>query len=321
MSWKLDICHVTSYHYDRPVVSSYNEARVTPMGTDRQLVGHSEVRVEPQAEVFAYYDYWGSLVHTFDVHDPHDTLVVTSIATVETGPAGSGDPRTSSGSGTSSGSSQGAGEAGSGRWAGEVTGMDGPEVVEVMDGASWDDLVTSETADRYFEFLAPSRLVSTTELSPMARELRDASSTPLEAARAAVEWAHGQLEYGGGATDVGTSAIEAWRAGRGVCQDYTHLSLAVLRAMNIPARYVSGYFYPNADGVVGVELLGESHAWVEAWTGEWLPHDPTNGVPVDERHVIVARGRDYYDVAPMRGIYSGPPGSSNEVSVKLTRRA
>ncbi|HUB72368.1 MAG TPA: transglutaminase family protein [Acidimicrobiales bacterium] len=318
MSWKLDICHVTSYHYDRPVVSSYNEARVTPMGTDRQLVGHSEVRVEPQADVFAYYDYWGSLVHTFDIHDPHETLVVTSVATVETSTSGSG------GRGGSGGSS---GSGGPGGEPGELVRADGRPVVEGVeefdgaDGASWEELATSEIADRYYEFLAPSRLVNTTELSPVARELREASSTPLEAARAGVEWAHGQLEYGGGATDVGTSAIEAWRAGRGVCQDYAHLSLAVLRAMNIPARYVSGYFYPNADGVVDVELLGESHAWVEAWTGEWAPHDPTNGVPVDERHVVVARGRDYYDVAPMRGIYSGPPGSSNEVSVKLTRRA
>jgi transglutaminase-like putative cysteine protease len=120
---------------------------------------------------------------------------------------------------------------------------------------------------------------------------------------------------------VGTSAVEAWHAGRGVCQDYAHISLAVLRAMGVPARYVPGYFYPKAEGTVGAKVIGESHAWVEAWTGDWAPYDPTNRVSVGERHVIVARGRDYSDVSPLRGIYSGPAGSSAEVTVELVRRA
>ena len=120
---------------------------------------------------------------------------------------------------------------------------------------------------------------------------------------------------------MGTSAVEAWHAGRGVCQDYAHISLAVLRAMGVPARYVPGYFYPKAEGTVGAKVIGESHAWVEAWTGDWAPYDPTNRVSVGERHVIVARGRDYSDVSPLRGIYSGPAGSSAEVTVELMRRA
>ncbi len=100
-----------------------------------------------------------------------------------------------------------------------------------------------------------------------------------------------------------------------------HLSLAVLRAMGIPARYDSGYFHPDASGAIGVKVLGESHAWIETWTGEWRGYDPTNLLPVGERHAVVARGRDYADVAPLRGIYNGPPGSSSEVTVELTRRA
>jgi len=111
-----------------------------------------------------------------------------------------------------------------------------------------------------------------------------------------------------------------------VCQDFAHLTVAVLRAMGIPARYVSGYFYPNASGAIGAMVHGESHAWVEAWTGEWSGHDPTNRLNLSERHVaeryvVVAQGRDYADVSPFRGIYSGPPGSATEVTVELTRCA
>jgi transglutaminase-like putative cysteine protease len=89
--------------------------------------------------------------------------------------------------------------------------------------------------------------------------------------------------------------------------------------MGIPARYVSGYFYPRASAEVGETVVGESHAWAEAWVGEWQPFDPTNALPVDSRHVIVARGRDYHDVTPLKGIYSGAPPSTPTVVVELTR--
>ncbi|HTV11019.1 MAG TPA: transglutaminase family protein [Acidimicrobiales bacterium] len=282
MSWRLEIKHETTYRYARPVVASYNEARVSPLNTGRQRVGRSEIRVDPHIEPFAYYDYWGTLVHAFDIHDPHDRLVVTSMSTVETG------SQSAAGEGTERG---------------------------------WEHLTGEDFSDRFYEFLTPTQLVTSQELSEVADKLRKGCSSPSRAATSVVQWAHGQLEYGPGTTHVGTSALEAWRAGKGVCQDYTHLSLAVLRAMGIPARYVSGYFYPRADGALGAELVGESHAWVEAWTGRWEPHDPTNGVAVGERHVVVARGRDYSDVPPVRGIYSGPPGSATEVSVKIVRRA
>lgn len=282
MSWRLDIGYETVYRYDRPVVASYNEARVTPLSAGRQRVGRADISVQPAAQLFTYTDYWGTLVHAFDVHAPHERLVVKSAATVETAGA------------------DGAGEDG---------------------GLSWDDMSTGPFSDRFYEFLAPSRLVGPTELAKRAEELRRGCGTPAEAAGRAVAWSRTQLEYGPGATTVGTTALEAWRAGRGVCQDFAHLSLAVLRAMGVPARYVSGYFYPRPEGVVGAELVGESHAWVEAWLGKWLPYDPTNGVAVGERHVVVARGRDYSDVPPLRGIYSGPPGSSTEVRVRMVRRA
>lgn len=288
MSWRLEINHVTRYHYDRPVVSSYNEARVTPLDNGAQRVIEASVAVKPATETFCFHDYWGSFVHAFDVHDPHGSLVVTGRAVVETGlvpPPGS--------------------EA--------VEGDPAP--------GGWADLATPETEDRFYELLAPCSLVSPSALAGVASGIRSASATPGEAVEAAVGWAHSELEYGAGSTHVGTSASEAWEAGRGVCQDFAHLTLGVLRALGIPARYVSGYFHPKATAAVGTRVTGESHAWVEAWTGSWASYDPTNLVPVGERHVVVARGRDYADVAPLRGIYSGPPGSSTEVTVELTRRA
>ncbi|HMK97866.1 MAG TPA: transglutaminase family protein [Acidimicrobiales bacterium] len=294
MSWRLEIRHETEYRYDRPVVASYNEARVTPLNTGRQRVSRSEVFVEPAAELFSYYDYWGTLVHAFDVHDPHQRLVVTSVSTVATA-----EPDE-------------APEAGAPDEDGE--GAEAPQ-------AEWADLDGDDFSNRYYEFLAPSRLVSTNEFSVLAADLRQGCVSPAHAARRVKAWAHRELQYGAGTTHVGTSALEAWQAGRGVCQDFAHLTLAVLRAMGVPARYVSGYFYPKSSGALGTEVLGESHAWVEAWTGSWVAHDPTNDVPVRERHVVVARGRDYSDVPPLRGIYSGPPGSTTGVTVRIVRRA
>jgi transglutaminase-like putative cysteine protease len=295
MTWRLEINHVTRYRYDRPVVASYNEARVTPLSIPRQLVIDAEVAVQPAAELYCYRDYWGAFVHCFDLHDPHDSLVVRARATVDTGPPEPGLPE---------------------------PGLPEPGLPERGTSViSWEHLASPELRDRFYEFLAPSRLVSVEDLSGVADRLLSSDPTPAAGLQAALEWANGVLEYVAGATHVHTSAVEAWRAGRGVCQDFAHLSLAVLRAMGIPARYVSGYFYPKAAGDIGAKVLGESHAWIEAWTGAWTGYDPTNLLPVAERYVVVARGRDYADVAPLRGIYSGPPGSSSEVTVELTRRA
>ena len=93
-----------------------------------------------------------------------------------------------------------------------------------------------------------------------------------------------------------------------------------MRSAGIPARYVSGYLY-NGTGEIGEEVVGESHSWVEAWVGDWLAFDPTNGNPVAEDHIQVARGRDYHDVSPLKGIFSGGRSRRVEVKVSLTRIA
>jgi transglutaminase-like putative cysteine protease len=129
------------------------------------------------------------------------------------------------------------------------------------------------------------------------------------------------VAYRPGATSVTTTATEVLNLRQGVCQDFVHLALGVLRAAGIPARYASGYLHPKRGAAVRETVDAESHAWCEAWVGEWESFDPTNGDDVGERHVLVARGRDYDDVAPLKGVYQGPPGNEINVRVTITRVA
>jgi transglutaminase-like putative cysteine protease len=190
--------------------------------------------------------------------------------------------------------------------------------VEAPD-VGWDTLAAPTVRDRFAELLAPSRYaVAEEELDAVARSLRAAGS-PAETGRAVAHWVHETLDYVRGATAVGTTSAEARALGKGVCQDFSHLALALLRSAGLPARYVSGYLYPGSQAALDETVSAESHAWVEFWAGEWIPLDPSNLSEVAERHVLVAHGRDYADVRPLAGVYSGPVAQSLGVTVELTR--
>ena len=278
MSWRIAIRHRTGYHYSGGATSSYNEARITPLTTDRQTVMEAMVTVSAPVATMRYVDYWGTFVDVFDIQQPHTDMVVTGTSIVETS-----------------------------AWQGPTS------------SCGWDDLTGEDVRDRYAELLAPTaRVPITGEVAEIATTLAQGLS-PMDACEAATGWVRSQLRYQPGTTDASTSAIEALRRGSGVCQDFVHLSLAVLRAMGIPARYTSGYFHPSPEAAMGVTLEGQSHAWLEAWTGDWQAFDPTNGGNVAERHVIVGRARDYADVSPLKGIYHVAPSTALGVSVELTR--
>jgi transglutaminase-like putative cysteine protease len=192
------------------------------------------------------------------------------------------------------------------------------KVAEEPATATWDEV--GGRSDRLSEYLAPSRYTEATpHLVEVAAGLR--RDTPQDTVRAVADWVHGSLEYMSGVTSVRTSAVEAFEAGRGVCQDFAHLAIAMLRLTGVPTRYVSGYLHPKPDAEIGNEVKGESHAWIESWLGQWWGLDPTNATEIGERHVAVARGRDYADVAPVKGVFAGRADHSTKVSVSITRVA
>jgi transglutaminase-like putative cysteine protease len=186
-------------------------------------------------------------------------------------------------------------------------------------GAGWSELAEPAVQDRFAELLAASPYVpAEPELADVGRSLRT-GSTPVQAGLRAAAWTHDMLQYERGVTHVHTSSAEARAAGKGVCQDFAHVTLALLRAVGLPARYVSGYLHPAAQAEIGETTVGESHAWVEFWAGAWVPVDPTSLADVGSRHVLLARGRDYGDVRPLSGVYSGAKAEHFGVTVEVTR--
>jgi transglutaminase-like putative cysteine protease len=186
------------------------------------------------------------------------------------------------------------------------------------EGRPWEAL--DEVQDLWCEYLTISDWVAPSpSLLAALAEVRAAAATPSEYAEGVCSFLHNSIGYVEGATEVTTVAADAWEAKSGVCQDFAHLTLGALREARIPARYVSGYLHPSTDPVVGEEVVGESHAWIEWWDGEWIGFDPTNARRAGEQHVLVARGRDYEDVPPLRGIYSTRGDSELFVNVEITR--
>jgi transglutaminase-like putative cysteine protease len=187
--------------------------------------------------------------------------------------------------------------------------------------ADWDDLGSSRVIDRYDEVLTPTSYTPASKrIVRVARHLAKGRD-PHHAVHAVVDWVRNELQYVPGTTGVHSSGLDALREGKGVCQDFAHLSLILLRAMGIPARYVSGYLHPKADATIGETVQGESHAWIQAWTGSWWHYDPTNDAEINEQYISVGYGRSYADVTPLKGIYLGQGSSDLDVVVEMTRLA
>jgi transglutaminase-like putative cysteine protease len=277
---RLRITHRTGYRYIAPVAASFNEVRMTPRDADGQMLLSHQLQVSPRASVQAYVDYWGALVQAFDVHEEHDVLEIVATSLVD---VPSGHPQAA--------------------------------------GTGWGTLRSPKVVDRWGEFLAPTALVDDARADPARSWIVDqlrGLPTPALAVRGAVEATRDRIRYDDGATGVTTTAAEAWAVGGGVCQDYSHTLLSLLRAMGIPARYVSGYLHDEEEAM-GRTVTGESHAWIEVWNGGWEAYDPTNDRSVGSAHVVVARGRDYADVPPLKGIYAGGASESLGVAVEITQ--
>ena len=200
-----------------------------------------------------------------------------------------------------------------------VVETDKPESVTA--GAGWADLRSAEVVDRFHEVLTPTAYTpSSKRIDRVARHLTKGHD-PHEAVLGAVDWVRNEMQYVPGTTGVHSSGLDALREGKGVCQDFAHLSLILLRAMGIPARYVSGYLHPKTDAVIGEAVRSESHAWIQVWTGAWWDYDPTNDTAINEQYISVGTGRSYADVTPLKGIYLGHGSSELDVVVEMTRLA
>jgi transglutaminase-like putative cysteine protease len=184
---------------------------------------------------------------------------------------------------------------------------------------TWEELRSEAVIDKFDEVLGP------THYTPRSKRLRRVGdriakyNDPHDAVIATADWVNSELDYVPGTTGVHSSAIDALREGNGVCQDFAHLTLAVLRSIGIPSRYVSGYLHPHRKAPIGETVDGQSHAWIQAWTGGWWNFDPTNDKEINEQYVSVGVGRDYADVTPLKGIYSGGGSTDLDVVVEITR--
>ncbi|MFT4231445.1 MAG: transglutaminase family protein [Leucobacter sp.] len=279
---RLRVEHITGFSYQGEAGASYNEARMLPGSDARQFVLSAHLEVEPFAGTNSYIDYFGTRVASFEVLAPHSTLSITARSLVEVR----------------------------------------PRPIEAT-GISWEELAaeTSRAIATAEMLVCSERTAPHPELAELARAVAARADGPDAAARAIAEAVSERVEYVTGITGVHSTAVEAWRQRKGVCQDFAHITIGALREVGIPARYVSGYLHPREDAEIGEPVTGESHAWVEWFTGRWQGYDPTNRSEIGDRHVRVGRGRDYADVPPLRGIYDGPEGSTLHVRVTVTREA
>ena len=241
MSWRMKVRHTTTYQYSARCTRPYNEARISPLDTPNQFTLEHRVEVHPAANLFRYRDYWGSRVHV--VRPAPRAHRAHRDRLVAGGDGGAhAEPRRHGGVGRH-----------------RRARADRP-VLRVPRRHHHDRVRRRDPAGG---------------ARSSGRRRR-----PAAALSRLGEWLRAHVEYETGTTSVSTTAAEVLRAGRGVCQDFAHLGIAVLRAAGIPARYASGYLYPDElGGVVGETHQGESHAWLEAWVGDWHPLDPTSGSP------------------------------------------
>jgi transglutaminase-like putative cysteine protease len=279
------IRHFTRYRYSHYVWQSMMEVRMHPRSEGTQRCFVFQLSVNPRARIFGYTDFYGNLVHHFDLPSRHGHLTIISDALVN---------------------------------------IDGPpSIPEVMEYEGWQDLEELVEKNDYWDMLMPSHFArSSPELEELAAEIgateRNGRS-PLAFLRDIASGVHRSFNYVKKSTEVNSPIEDALRSRQGVCQDFAHIMIALVRNARIPCRYVSGYLYhsndnshPSADGA--------THAWVEALLPSigWVGFDPTINRLAGENHIRTAIGRDYADVPPTMGVMKGKADTQLQVRVRVT---
>jgi transglutaminase-like putative cysteine protease len=288
------LTHSTEFSYDGPVYDSYNEVRLRPIHDDRQSCLSFRLTTNPASRGSSYRDGYGNWVHQFNILPHHRRLKVEADSVVLVHEAPSPEP-----------------------------GMSLGEL----------DAKRQELLDEHFDWIATSAYVP--HLSELA-EIAEAAERACDGSvagfvRAASDLIHKDFTYQKGATHVHSSVRDSLAKRAGVCQDFAHLLIGVVRMRGLPARYVSGYLVtgPAVSATKQEEVIGgqASHAWAEVFlpgggnglangaSSGWFGFDPTLGKPIELRHIRVAYGRDYGDVPPVRGVYKGRAGQSLSVDV------
>lgn len=277
------IRHVTRFRYSDPVTESVMEVRMQPRTEGRQRCLRFGLRTNPRSTVAAFKDDLRNHVHCFDIPDRHTHLTIRAEAVVE------------------------------------VTAA--PPLPETLGVDGWAAVDGKTAGDEYWDLLAPSTFTEPTALlQELAREVRlSRDDDPLRTVRELTTAVHDAFEYDVNSTEVNSPIDVALQSRHGVCQDFTHIMLALLRQLGIPCRYVSGYLYHRTEDH-DRSARDATHAWVECLFPDlgWVGFDPTNDLVVGERHIRAAVGRDYADVPPTRGVFKGRAETELAVMVRVT---
>ncbi len=283
--------HVTRYVYERPASHSHNDVRLTPIDAPDQKRVAFKLDVTPAAEISEYRDAFGNLTHSIHIQPPHTELIISSESVVDR-IALPAQPSTR---------------------------------ITVHDYLAGD----SDRIKEYAEFLNPSRYVPFSDrLRKFFWSVRPQLSEDITAyTERMILYVRNQFGYDGGTTNVHSTVDDILTSGGGVCQDFAHLSIGLLRLAGIPARYVSGYLAPDpARNAKSPPPELASHAWIEALLpgAGWTGFDPTHRTRTMIRHIRLAVGRDYNDLPPVSGVYNSGGGDRRmayELEVSLVAAA
>jgi transglutaminase-like putative cysteine protease len=276
------IRHITRFRYNAPVSESVLEVRMQPREEGGQRCLSFSLQTHPRAGVHGQRDYLGNMVHHFDVPGQHSALLLTAERLVDLTPPA--------------------------------------PLPEALDGSAWAAIDALHADYTLWEWLRPSRFVQpSAELAAFGRELGlQRGADPLSTLRDLTSALFDAFGYAPKTTQVDSPIDEALATRSGVCQDFTHIMLALTRELGIPCRYVSGYLFHRSEDHDRSEQ-DATHAWVEAYLPQlgWVGFDPTNNLIAGDRHIRTAIGRDYDDVPPTRGVFKGTATSELYVAVRV----
>ncbi|HEX5154576.1 MAG TPA: transglutaminase family protein [Parafilimonas sp.] len=272
------IHHITKYEYDRPVGESVNEIRIYPyMGAGQETLSH-ELFITGHPHVLTFFDYWGNKTGLFNLLALHKELFIESKLILRT---------------------------------------TDPDEAQINYNASFDDL-KNELADNLtlIELAEAPIIKNQNAINDIIEKITGGTANISEIVTNCSAYIYREFKYIKGITNIETTIDDILEKRAGVCQDFAHLMLQVLRTLKIPSRYVSGYICPNKKGVRGE---GATHAWVEVYIpgSGWAGIDPTNNLWVTNNHVKLAVGRDFDDCSPVKGTFKGPAHQKLSVYVSI----